>query len=119
VDLIFGPFAETFLSSFDGAQLDRFEALLDCAEPDRFDWVTGRLPPPFEHDHDVMRRLRTDQDLEVGLIDPPQSAILEASLHVAERVATFIFDQGLAGVPRPDDVGELIRRRAYHPIYPE
>jgi malate dehydrogenase (oxaloacetate-decarboxylating)(NADP+) len=61
----------------------------------------------------------TDEDLSVGLIYPPQSRILEASLHVAERVAAYIFDQGLARVPRPDDVGSLIRARAYRPVYPE
>ena len=61
----------------------------------------------------------TDEDLSVGLIYPPQSRILEASLHVAERVAAYIFDQGLARVPRPDDVGALIRARAYRPVYPE
>jgi malate dehydrogenase (oxaloacetate-decarboxylating)(NADP+) len=61
----------------------------------------------------------TDEDLSVGLIYPPQSRILEASLHVAQRVASYIFDQGLARVPRPDDVGSLIRDRAYRPVYPE
>jgi malate dehydrogenase (oxaloacetate-decarboxylating)(NADP+) len=61
----------------------------------------------------------TDEDLSVGLIYPPQSRILEASLHVAERVATYIFDKGLARVPRPDDINSLIRSRAYHPAYPE
>ena len=61
----------------------------------------------------------TDEDLSVGLIYPPQSRILEASLHVAERVAAYIFDKGLARVPRPDDIGALIRTRAYRPVYPE
>jgi len=61
----------------------------------------------------------TDEDLSVGLIYPPQSRILDASLHVAERLASYIFDQGLAGVPRPDDIGSLIRARAYRPVYPE
>src|SRR3984893_13012151 len=51
----------------------------------------------------------TDQSLATGLIYPPQSHILAASLHVAERVAGYIFDNGLAQVPRPDDVGSLIR----------
>ncbi len=36
----------------------------------------------------------TEEDLSVGLIYPPQSRILEASLHVAERVAAYIFDKG-------------------------
>jgi malate dehydrogenase (oxaloacetate-decarboxylating)(NADP+) len=61
----------------------------------------------------------TDEDLSVGLIYPPQSRILEASLHVAERVAAYILDKGLARVPRPDDIGALIRTRAYRPVYPE
>jgi malate dehydrogenase (oxaloacetate-decarboxylating)(NADP+) len=61
----------------------------------------------------------TDQDLSTGLIYPPQSRILEASLHVAERLAAHIFDRGLAGVPRPDDIAALIRDRAYRPVYPE
>ena len=59
----------------------------------------------------------TEEDLAMGLIYPPQRRILDASLHVAERVAAYIFDQGLARTPRPDDVSSLIRSRAYHPVY--
>ncbi|MGC1884858.1 MAG: NAD-dependent malic enzyme [Stellaceae bacterium] len=61
----------------------------------------------------------TEENLASGLIYPPQSRILEASLHVAERVATYIFDKDLARVRRPDDVGKLIHARAYRPVYPE
>jgi malate dehydrogenase (oxaloacetate-decarboxylating)(NADP+) len=61
----------------------------------------------------------TEEDLAMGLIYPPQSHILDASLHVAERIATCIFDRGLAQVPRPTDVGLLIRERVYRPLYPE
>jgi malate dehydrogenase (oxaloacetate-decarboxylating)(NADP+) len=61
----------------------------------------------------------TDQDLATGLIYPPQSHILSASLHVAERVAKYVFDNGLAGIPKPDDIGAFIRARAYRPVYPE
>jgi antitoxin CptB len=57
VDLILGRFAETHLAGFDEAQLDRYEALLDCADPDIFAWVSGRTIPPPEHDHDVIRLL--------------------------------------------------------------
>jgi malate dehydrogenase (oxaloacetate-decarboxylating)(NADP+) len=59
----------------------------------------------------------TEENLALGLIYPPQSRILEASLHVAERVAACIFEQGLAGVPRPRDIGALIRARVYRPLY--
>ena len=59
----------------------------------------------------------TDQSLTTGLIYPPQSQILNASLHVATRVAEYIFDKNLAGVSRPNDIGALIRTRAYRPVY--
>jgi malate dehydrogenase (oxaloacetate-decarboxylating)(NADP+) len=61
----------------------------------------------------------TKENLAIGLIYPPQSRILETSLHVAERVAACIFDRGLARAPRPDDIGAMIRARVYRPVYPE
>ena len=57
-DLILGPFAEDNLGSLDSCQLQRFEALLDCTDPDLFDWIFGVSEPPPEHDHDVMQMLR-------------------------------------------------------------
>lgn len=56
-DLVLGSFAEEHLARFDDSQLDRYEALLDCAETDLLDWILGREPPPPEHDHDVTRLL--------------------------------------------------------------
>jgi malate dehydrogenase (oxaloacetate-decarboxylating)(NADP+) len=61
----------------------------------------------------------TEENLSTGLIYPPQSRIFDASLHVAEQVAAYIFDNGLARVPRRDDIGALIRARVYRPVYPE
>ena len=57
-DLILGSFAETSLTDLDSSQLDRFEALLECTDPDLFDWVLGGFAPPPQHDHDVMQLLR-------------------------------------------------------------
>jgi malate dehydrogenase (oxaloacetate-decarboxylating)(NADP+) len=59
----------------------------------------------------------SDENLAAGLIYPPRERIFSASLHVAERVAVRIFDQGQARVPRPDDVGALIRSSVYRPVY--
>ena len=56
-DLILGSFAEQHLAGFDEAQLDRYEALLELPDPDLFDWLFGRVPPPPECDHDVTRLL--------------------------------------------------------------
>jgi malate dehydrogenase (oxaloacetate-decarboxylating)(NADP+) len=60
----------------------------------------------------------SDASLATGLIYPPQSQIFEASLHVAYRVAEYIFEKGLARVPRPPDIDALIRSSAYRPVYP-
>ena len=57
-DLIFGRFAEVYLADFDLTQLQRFEALLDCTDPDLYDWIVVGIAPPEEYDHDVMRLLR-------------------------------------------------------------
>jgi malate dehydrogenase (oxaloacetate-decarboxylating)(NADP+) len=59
----------------------------------------------------------TDQSLASGLIYPPQSQILHASLHVATRIAERIFDLGLAQVERPGDIADFIQSQAYRPVY--
>ena len=58
-DLIFGSFAESAAGGLSRAQLDRFEALLDCDGTDLFGRVTGHSKPPPAHDHDVMHMLRS------------------------------------------------------------
>ena len=57
-DLILGRFAEVHLADFDSAQLQRFEALLDCADTELFDWIIAGSAAPKQHDHDVMCLLR-------------------------------------------------------------
>jgi malate dehydrogenase (oxaloacetate-decarboxylating)(NADP+) len=59
----------------------------------------------------------TQEDLNTGLIYPPQSQILAASLHTAAKVANYIFDQGLARVERPTDIAAHIKELAYKPVY--
>jgi antitoxin CptB len=58
-DLLIGGFAERYVADLDSAQLDRFEALLEVPDPELFDWVTARRPPPPEHDCDVLRLMIT------------------------------------------------------------
>ena len=58
IDLIAGLFAEACLADIDSVQLEQFEALLDCPDPDLLDWIVNGVPPPPEHDHDLMHRLR-------------------------------------------------------------
>jgi len=58
LDLILGSFAESALADLDTGQMAQLEALLDCPDPDLFDWILCGDTPPPEHDHDLMRRLR-------------------------------------------------------------
>ena len=59
----------------------------------------------------------TAAELEVGLIYPPQSTILNTELHAAERVAEVIFARNLARVDRPADIEKFIRQHLYKPEY--
>ena len=58
IDLVLGSFAETFLERLDSAELERFEALLDCPDVDLFDWIFVGIAPPPQHDHGLTRLLR-------------------------------------------------------------
>ena len=59
----------------------------------------------------------TEAHLDVGLIYPPTTDILNASLHTAEKIAKFIFDKDLARIPQPHDIGAHIRAMTYKPGY--
>jgi malate dehydrogenase (oxaloacetate-decarboxylating)(NADP+) len=59
----------------------------------------------------------TQENIDVGLIYPPQSNILDASLHTAAKIAEYIFDNGLARVDRPKDIEAHVRAMAYKPAY--
>lgn len=59
----------------------------------------------------------TQEELDSGLIYPPQSQILDASLHTATRIAEYIFEQGLARVRKPKDIGAHVHKMAYRPVY--
>jgi hypothetical protein len=64
----------------------------------------------------------TEQDLDVGLIYPPMSGIVEASSFLAARVARLIVERGLAteqaAIDGVDHMEELIHRMQYDPHYP-
>jgi malate dehydrogenase (oxaloacetate-decarboxylating)(NADP+) len=60
----------------------------------------------------------TQEQLDTGLIYPHQSQIFEASIHVAVKVAERIFEDNLAGIPRPADLEAHVREWAYRPEYP-
>ena len=59
----------------------------------------------------------TEEDLQVGLIYPPVAEIHPTLIKEAVDVATLIFDQGLAGVARPNDIDAFVRGKIYNPTY--
>lgn len=58
-----------------------------------------------------------DELLTKGLIYPLQANILETEIKTAARVATLVFDSGLARVDRPADMEAFVRRHVYQPAY--
>ncbi len=62
--------------------------------------------------------LVTQQQLETGLLYPPQTDILKTEIAVAAKVAEVIFDRGLARVKRPKDMDAFIGDHVYEPTYP-
>jgi malate dehydrogenase (oxaloacetate-decarboxylating)(NADP+) len=61
--------------------------------------------------------LVSKQQLEEGMLYPPQANLLETELAIAAKVAANIFERKLARVDQPRDVDALIRHHAYRPEY--
>jgi antitoxin CptB len=56
-DLMIGGFVRARLASFDAAELDDLEALLELPDPLLADWLTGRRPLPPDA-APMLRRIR-------------------------------------------------------------
>ena len=61
--------------------------------------------------------LVTDEDLAVGRVYPALTRIREVSLKIATAVVQEAFDDGLARVPRPDDIESAVRACMFEPEY--
>jgi malate dehydrogenase (oxaloacetate-decarboxylating)(NADP+) len=59
----------------------------------------------------------TPDDFEKGLIYPQVKDIMKVSLNVAVKVAKQIFESGLAGIEKPDDLHAFIKTKMYVPEY--
>ena len=56
-------------------------------------------------------------DLEIGRIFPPLERIREVSAQIALDVATAVFEAGLTGRERPDNLAETIKSTMFEPEY--
>src|SRR5215468_6856325 len=70
----------------------------------------------IEAAHAVADQVTPDQ-LNLGMLFPPQSNMLEVEVQTAARVAKLVFDADLARVDRPANMEAFIRRHVYKPEY--
>ncbi len=59
----------------------------------------------------------TNEMFQEGLVFPLISDILKVSINVAIKVAELIFEKGLAGVSKPDNIEAFIKSKVYYPGY--
>ncbi|MBZ0204546.1 MAG: NAD-dependent malic enzyme [Ignavibacteria bacterium] len=59
----------------------------------------------------------TKEDLKNGLVFPPLHDILKVAAKVAADTTKYIFDNGLAGIERPNDIESFIKEKMYKPDY--
>lgn len=57
LDLLIGPFAAARLDDMDGAELDRFERLLEAEETALQAWLMGQSEPPAGADRELLKRI--------------------------------------------------------------
>lgn len=57
-DLLLGRFADSHLDGLAAPQLARLERLLECDDPDIWDWAVRGAAPPADLDTDVLALLR-------------------------------------------------------------
>jgi len=56
-DILLGQFARAHIQSFDAAELDQYERILEAGDNDIFDWISGQAAVPTEADTPVLRKL--------------------------------------------------------------
>lgn len=66
VDLLLGKFVDLHLSEFTATDLDWFDQLLNEADQDITDWITGKRPLPEEFDTPLMARLKSLEHMQDG-----------------------------------------------------
>jgi antitoxin CptB len=73
-DLILGPFADLYVSTFAPDELDWFEELLDVPDQDLYGWILEREPTPAEFDGPLMNKLKAFRDQAYKGISPKGQA---------------------------------------------
>ena len=61
----------------------------------------------------------SEADLANGTLYPPLSSIRSVSLRIAVALAAKAWEQGLAGIDKPDDLEAHVSQMMYSPEYPD
>ena len=62
IDVIVGGFATAHAAGLTAEQVERFEALIDVADNDLLNWLTGGRPTPKAYDTDVLAMIKAHKD---------------------------------------------------------
>ena len=63
MDMILGSFADRYIQEFSESELDEYEELLCCSDPDLYNWYTGKEPVPEDQDTIMMKKF---QDFQIS-----------------------------------------------------
>ncbi|MEH6718838.1 MAG: succinate dehydrogenase assembly factor 2 [Aurantimonas endophytica] len=58
MDLVLGRFADSEIDRLTDAELGEYEYLMEAIDRDLFQWMTGEVETPAEHDTAIFRRVR-------------------------------------------------------------
>ena len=61
MDLLLGSFADRNIAGFDADMLEQFEKLLECPDPDLYEWVSGQTKVTEDEESPVMTLLLQHQ----------------------------------------------------------
>ena len=61
MDLLLGSFADRHVPGFSEGDLADYEELLKTPDPDLYDWISGRVPPPANALSPVLELLLSHQ----------------------------------------------------------
>ena len=56
MDMILGTFADRYIQDFTEEELDDYEELLCCSDPDLYNWYTGKESPEFPKDSVILQK---------------------------------------------------------------
>lgn len=59
MDIIMGRFARAHIADFDEQKLAAYEELLQENDPDLYNWIIGKEPPPSTIPLDILKQIQT------------------------------------------------------------